>query len=198
MVCFGFRAQRGEATDVQFEPFDFAAGQQGAACGFRQQASVIGRENRQCDELSAVLEYGVGQAELDGRSSLGIVVLRPALAVAWEDIGPCAIGTAVELDAQQADGVDTDTDGALSEAGLEGADETMAPGFAIALAVLGLIATGAEVTEVTVHVQVTVEDGQAAAFDEAFRFGLAGRQRHLRRAGRNGHGDNAPLHHFHA
>src|SRR5690606_11682946 len=106
--------------------------------------------------------------------------------------GACTALAAVKLQAQQADGVNTETDSALGEAGFEGADEAQAPFFSLAV----VVATRA-VTPVAVEVYAAGQNVQAAVFDKAIGLGLRAGECQL--AGARGYcqGDYAPLHHLH-
>src|SRR5690606_20438853 len=116
-----------EVTGVQFQTGDFIAGQQEAFGSLWQQAAVVGAQNRQSGELGAVLQHGIGYTQFYSTASFGIVVLRATVAAGREQAGACTALAAVKLQAQQADGVNTETDSALGEAGFEGADEAQAP-----------------------------------------------------------------------
>ena len=115
-VGFPLLVQRGEATGVDFQTFDFSAGQQGASGGFRQQAAVVSAEYRQGNELVAVLENRVGNANFNGSAGFAVFVRSAAIVVLlhFEDAGTAF--AAVQFDAEQAVGVCAETDGAFGEA----------------------------------------------------------------------------------
>lgn len=155
-------AVRGEAAGVQFEPLHLVAGDQGAGERLGQQAAVVMGEHGQRRELVAVANHRIGDAQLHRRASLGQVIDRAAVAVGIEEGAVVATPTAVELDAQQAEGIDTDTDGALGKAGLEGGDEALTPHLGI----------GGIVLEVAVEVRIAQQQLEAAVGNETIGLGL--------------------------
>src|SRR5690606_2582127 len=100
---------------------------------FRQQTAVIGSEYRRSGVLVTDFQHGIGEAELDGAAAFGVVILRTAVRAGREQAGTGATLAAVELDAQQADYIHTDTDGALGEARLVQGVEAQAGFFGTAL-----------------------------------------------------------------
>ncbi|MNE03476.1 hypothetical protein D3C80_959790 [compost metagenome] len=86
--------------------------------------------------------------------------------------------------------VDTEADGALGVAGLEGGQNAVGPLFAVALA-------ASVVTEVAVEVVVLVQQNQTAVLDEAFRLGLRAGHGQLGGARGDGERDGAQFHHLH-
>ena len=183
--------QAGEMTSVQGQALDLVAGDQGALGNFRQQAAVVGGEDRQSGELVTHFQHGVGDAEFNRAAGFGVVILRTAVRAGREQAGTGAALAAVQFQAEHADGIDTHTHGALGEAGLEGAEEAQAGFFTTALG------AGWVVTEVTAEVQHAGLDVQLAVFDETFGLVLGRGQCQLRGPCRNGQGDHAPLHHAH-
>ncbi|MNG03888.1 hypothetical protein D3C84_869870 [compost metagenome] len=85
-----------------------------------------------------------------------------AVAVGVEEGRVIAATAAVQFHAEQAIGVNAETDGALGEARLEGSDEALAPGLGV----------GGAVLEVTVEVGIAQQQGRAGIFDEALGLGL--------------------------
>ncbi|MNE64514.1 hypothetical protein D3C80_1599310 [compost metagenome] len=115
----------------------------------RQQARVIGQQHRQLRGQGAELEHAVGRFELGRQAQFAILVLGALgrLVVALEQAGTGAIGTGVELDAELAEGVDTDANHAVGIAGFVAQQETLGP-----LVLFGL--GGVCLAEVAVEVKV--------------------------------------------
>src|SRR5690606_19754329 len=80
-------------------------------------------------------------------------------------VAVAALRARVQLDAYQAQSVDTDTDGAFGIAGLELGDEALPPQLAIRARV-GRSACGF-VTEVTVEIHVAQLEARLAVFDQS-------------------------------
>ena len=176
-----------EAAGVQFQAFDFVAGDQRAGKRLGQQAGVVVREHGHHRHLIAVFEDGVGYLELDGCAGLRQVALGVAIGVALEHGAIVVTTTAIQAYAQDAVGIYADADGALSEAGFERGDEALAPAAYVVSAVL----------VIAVVVGIAQQQVQARVFHEPLGLRLLAGQCHLGGARRYGQGDYAPLHHFH-
>src|SRR5690606_32019214 len=72
-------AHCGETTGAQLQAFDLVAHQVGTGGGFRQDAAVVGGEDRAGNELVTILQHGVGDAELDGAADFGLGVVATAV-----------------------------------------------------------------------------------------------------------------------
>src|SRR5690606_36201303 len=194
----GLAAQGGEATGAQLQPFDLGADQVGTGSGFRQDAAVVGGEHRAADELVAVLQNGIGYAELDGAADFGLGVIAAA-GVGLGELA-CAVfaATAVELDAGQGVGVETNADGALSEAGFKQQADAQAGFFAVAGRVgRDAGSVGCAILEIAVHVQNAIEDVEAAVFNKALGLRLCAGEGQLGGTGGHGQCQCAPLHQLH-
>lgn len=174
----------GEVTAFQFEALDLVAGDRDALRQLWQQTAVIGGKHWGCGVLVTHFQDGIRDTEFNRAAAFGVVVLRTTIGTAWEQTSTCATLAAVELDAQQADHVNTNTDGALGEARLVKGIEAQAGLFstALVLAVDFIVTIGWFVTEVTAEVQRTSIDAESAVFNKAFGIALGGRHCELRGA----------------
>ena len=156
-------------TRVQLQTGDLFRDDRSTGVGFRQQARVVVLQHRHSRELITVLEYSVGNAELNGSAAFGqvvrcrawvwlAVVIKSAVALLEEvdTAGASATFTTVQADSVLANHIHTHTYSALGEAGLELADEALAPFSFVLLAVF----------VVTADVGVTCCDVQVAVFNE--------------------------------
>ncbi|MNN39580.1 hypothetical protein D3C81_1536250 [compost metagenome] len=178
------RAQRSQATQVDFQALDFFTGDDGAFSNFWQQAAVVSRENRAGNELTAVFQSGVGETELDCRAAFRLGIFRVAIAVAGKQTVTSTTCTAIKLGSTHYHGVQTYADGALSEAGLVGNQfaDTGVLTIAALVAATWLGNVASTVTEVAVHVLDTSLGFQTLVFNKAFGFVLGGRDCELRGA----------------
>ncbi|MCY1296709.1 hypothetical protein D9M70_461130 [compost metagenome] len=117
------------------------------------QALVAGVEHRCFDGHLAVLEQVVAQAQLQRRPGAGVVVGGGPIRVARQQAGARVAPTAIQLDAEEAMGIDAQSQDAGGEAGLDFGDEALRPLLLIALAGWGGAA------EVVVQEEVAVEQG---------------------------------------
>ncbi|MDT4849833.1 hypothetical protein FQZ97_839630 [compost metagenome] len=110
----GLVAQAGgtQLAALQGQPGDLVGDDAGALIGRRQQADIAEVQHRQHQLLFADLQLGLRQPDLEGRTQTTIVIGRPALIGHRQQAGIDPIRAAVELEPQQADGVDTEADGA--------------------------------------------------------------------------------------
>ncbi|CDF93917.1 hypothetical protein BN844_2804 [Pseudomonas sp. SHC52] len=191
----GLFAQRGEATCAQFQAFDLFGGDQGTGSDFWNQTAVVSSENRAGNELLAVFQDGIGQAQFNGTAHFTLGFFRVAVTVVGEQAVTTAARATVQFDRTHCHGVQTETDSTLSEARLVGQQFAQAGVLAVAAGARRRVA--GTVLIVTVHVLETSLGFQALIFKKAF--GLVLRRRHceLRNTGRNSQCDHAPLHHAH-
>ena len=147
---------RGEATGVQLQALDLLGGDQGAAVAFREQARVVVAEHRQAGHLVAVLEHGVGDAELHRRAALGQIVRRGAAVALLEEVdtgGAATTLAAVQAYRVQAERVDTDAHRPLGEAGGEGGSGGLAP-FGLVLPAMFVVTADVAIAEEQIEVAV--------------------------------------------
>jgi hypothetical protein len=146
------RAAQGQAVDLLHV-------EQRAAEQFRQQAGVVGRDQRALEVQRADLEQAVGDPRLGGQAELGVVILGAAGgAVGRQQPGSSAAAAGVELEAEQADGVDAEADGAFAEAGLQAQEEALRP-------FVGVVARAA-LAEVAIEVEVAQFEAGVAVLDQ--------------------------------
>ncbi len=149
----------GEVTRVQLQTGDLFGHDRGALEGFRQQTRVVVFQDRNGWHLLTVFDHGVGDARLDGCAALGQVFGSFAAVTLLEEVdtaGAAAAFATVQAQRVLADHVHTHTDSALGEAGLELADEALAPFSFVLLAVF----------VVTADVSVAYCDVQVAVFNK--------------------------------
>ncbi|MNG09289.1 hypothetical protein D3C84_927060 [compost metagenome] len=130
--------------------------------------------HRRHREYITGFDDGIHEAGFDRPPDLGIIILGLTSAVVGHDVnrtaGTGSAVTRVELDPQHGECIDTNAYGTFGEAGLEPAHDSMGP-------LLGKPVTGATrlaFAEIAIEVQIAVEDGEAAALNEAFWFWLIG------------------------
>ena len=167
-----------EVTAFKLQALDFVAGDGDTLRQLWQQAAVVGGKHWGCGVLVTDFQHCVGDAELHRAAAFGVVVLRATIGTGWEQAGAGAALAAVELDAHQADHVDTDTNGALGEARFVQGIEAQAGFFSTAL---GAWARRV-VTEVTAEVQRASIDAERTVFNKALGIVLGGRHCELRGA----------------
>ncbi|MCY1403699.1 hypothetical protein D9M71_188880 [compost metagenome] len=149
--------------------------------GLRQQAPIVIGDDRELGHQRAVAQFGLGEPGL-GRQPQAAELVHRLVAVAWEDrttvVG--ALGVAVfasgrvQLDAQQADGIDAKAHGPLGEAGSEIELKALAPFCLIALG-RGFLAGGGAVAVVCIDIEITKLERGLAVFDQACGRGLLGK-----------------------
>ncbi|MCY1423090.1 hypothetical protein D9M71_387960 [compost metagenome] len=170
-AAFLWLAHGVQSPALHLQAIDAGVLQGHAAEAFRQQAGIAVVHHRGAGKDIAGLQYRVEQPHLEGAAEFGVLVFRLALAVHRQQVdaaaGAVAAIAGVELEPEHGEGVQAHAHGARGEAGFEAADDAMGPHFAVAIAGRA----GLAVAEVTVHIEVAVEDRQAAAFDETL--GLA-------------------------
>ncbi|MNZ32984.1 hypothetical protein D3C78_503220 [compost metagenome] len=149
-----------ELAGVEGQAVELQGIQVAALEGLRQQARVVVLDHRQLGQQGADLEHALGGAQLGGEAELAVFVLGAAgFAVALEQAGAGAVGAGVELDAEQAEGIDAHPHGALGEAGLIAQEEALGP-------FLGLGLGGIVLAEVAIEVEVAQFQAGLAVLDE--------------------------------
>ncbi|AMO75786.1 hypothetical protein PcP3B5_23450 [Pseudomonas citronellolis] len=148
---------------LQGQPGDFAGGQRGALVAGRQQADVAEHQHRQVGLQLADFQLGLGELHLAGHAQAAVVVRRAAVAAHRQQAAVGALGAAVQLQAQYADGVQAEADGPRGVAGTEVEDEALGP-----LLRFGLPVGPDDVGEVAAEVVVACLQGGAGTFDQPF------------------------------
>ena len=136
--------------------------------GLRQQATVVGDHDRQLRHQGAVAELGFGDLHLGSSADIGELVNGAVIGITREHgavlhaatAGAVGLATAVQTQTQHADCINTETDGALGEAGLIVKQEPLTP-----IHHAGRI--GSTVAVVCVDVEVAQAEGCFAVLDEA-------------------------------
>lgn len=128
-----FVAQVGavQVAGLQGQPVDIRRAQAGALVGRGKQADVTEGQHGQVRLQFADAQFGFRHASLEGRRQAAVLVGGTAVAMHRQQAGVGALGAAVELDAQQAQGIHTKTDGAGRVPRLEVEDETLGPLFGL-------------------------------------------------------------------
>src|SRR5690554_1582703 len=159
-----------EATGMHGQTVDLIGGDHGAGEGFGQQTAVVMAQYRQSGLLIAVAENGIGEARLDGCTSVGNVLLNIAIVIDHEEVDTAGTGAApaaVQTHGILTKGVNTKADNTLGEAGIEGQNGALTPFHLVVSTVL----------VVAVHIGIAQEQIETAVLDEALGVGLAGSQR---------------------
>ncbi|MNO93194.1 hypothetical protein D3C76_847910 [compost metagenome] len=135
----GIDGQAGELGGVQVRALE----------GLRQQPRVVGQHGGQLGQQGADLQHAAGGAQLGGQAQFAVVVggAIDLLAVARQQAGAGAVGAGVELDAEQAEGVDAKADGACGVTGFVAQQEALGPFLLLGLG-------GAVLAEVAIEVEV--------------------------------------------
>ncbi|MNM91746.1 hypothetical protein D3C81_1040530 [compost metagenome] len=136
----------GQAAGVEGEASKVLTGEQAALEGGRQQAGVVVHHHWQ-DRLQGTHAQGaLGHTHLASQAQLAVVVDRfMAVRAKRQQAGVAAIAAGVELDTQLAHGVDTKTDRAVGEAGLELGGEALAPFLGLGLRCVALAEVAVDV-----------------------------------------------------
>ncbi|MCY1444295.1 hypothetical protein D9M71_607560 [compost metagenome] len=161
-----------DLTTDQCQVFDIARGDLTTLKSLRQQTTIVGDDHRQFWLQGTQFQFSLGDLGFGSQAQAGEVINRFAVGLAREhsaaiSVTRGAIGVNVAISAaariqthtQQADGVDTEANGALGVAGSETQIETLAPFFVF-------VRLGTPVTEVLVDVEVTQPQSSLAVFDE--------------------------------
>ncbi|MOA29423.1 hypothetical protein D3C78_1504350 [compost metagenome] len=142
--------------------------------------------HRSGGENVAGLDHGVEEARLHCATELGVLVLGLAFTVHRQQVDAAAWTVAtvasIQLETEHSEGVDTEAYRALRESRFEFADDAVGPCFGVPVAGIARLA----VTEVPVHIEIAIEECEAAAFDETFRL-LFSRRSHRHGAHDRGH-----------
>ncbi len=149
-------------AEIQREACDVLALQPGAAIDVRQQAAVVAHQHRDNRLQRAHVQRGGGQLGLRRQAGRAVVIRRFTGGRAWQEAGAATAGAGVELDAEQADGIETKADRPFGIAGFHFQHEALSP-------LLGLGLSSARLPEVAVHIEVAQVDAGLAVFDEGGR-----------------------------
>jgi hypothetical protein len=127
--------------------------------------------------LVAVLQHGIRNTEFDSAANFALGIFSLAFSIFGELADASTTFTGIKLDAAQGVSIDTHANGTLSEAGFVHQANAQAEFLTVTVALIrGIIGSGVcAVLVVTVVIQGTVEDVEAAVFDKAIGLGLAGR-----------------------
>ncbi|MNS29348.1 hypothetical protein D3C72_613450 [compost metagenome] len=191
----------GEVASLERNSVELFARQLEAGSGFRQQAVVTGGEYRSSRALFAVLQHGGGNAHLHCAADLAIAIWHFGFGGAVVADGQQAVAdpatASVQLDATEGEGIGAETDGALGETGGEVEHGPLCPLLAIAIALagrlgaVGTLAIAASISEVAIHIEITIEQPEAAVFNEAIGFLLLTSYCQLRGGGNDSQGERA-------
>ncbi|MNH10540.1 hypothetical protein D3C79_700220 [compost metagenome] len=171
-----------QLTADQGQVLDFVRSDLTTFKGLRQQSTVVVGHDRQLRHQRTEACFSLGELDLAGQAQAAEIVDSTAVAFTREySTASAAVGfvvgsatTGVELDAQQADGIDTKADGTFGVTGGEVENEALAPLFS-----LGWVSGAA--TVVGVDVEVAGSDACLAVFNETGSTRLLGQNP-------NGHG----------
>jgi len=163
-------------AEIQREAFDVLALQPGAAIDVRQQAAVVAHQHRNHRLQGTHVQRGGGQLGLRRQACRAVVIRRFTGSRAWQEAGAATAGAGVELDAEQADGIQAEADRPFGVAGFHFQDEALGPLLGLGLAVPR--------TEVAVHVEVAQFDSGLAVFDEGGRSRVGHAQNGCSQAGK--------------
>ncbi|MCY1528054.1 hypothetical protein D9M68_631450 [compost metagenome] len=143
---------------LQSQLVDLLHVQQGAAKRGRQQARVVGRNDRAAKRQGADAQGAVGSLELGGDIELGVFALRTTGAVCRQQAAARGALAGVELETEHTQRIDADADRAFGVAGLHAQQEALRPFF-------GLV-TGAFLAEIAIEVEVAQIEAAFAVVDE--------------------------------
>ncbi|MNZ73454.1 hypothetical protein D3C78_918650 [compost metagenome] len=166
IVVAGVTAFNGfDLTTDQRQVLDLGGSDLATLPGLRQQTTIVGHDHRVFRLQGAQLQFGLGNLGFGRQAQAGEIINCLAVGFARENRAAVrgrrgAVGTAarIQLDAQQADRIDTETDGALGVTGDETQIEALAPLFIF-------VGTGT-VAVVGVDIEVTQPQRCLAVFDE--------------------------------
>ncbi|MDT4874622.1 hypothetical protein FQZ97_1099330 [compost metagenome] len=119
--------------------------------------------------MRAVAQFGVGGLDLGGQAQAAELVRGAAVVLYRQQVGAGAPATGVELDPEHAQGIEAEADRTFGVAGLDVEEETLAPFFALVLAIA--------FAEITIQVDIAHDQVGAAVFDKS---GLGGRREQRR------------------
>ena len=162
-----------QAAAGEYQILEFLGRQQPTIEGLRQNAPVVGFEDRQLGHQRTDFQLGGGDFYFAGQAQLGVFVGGAAVIMGRQQSGAGAVGAGVELDPEHAQRIHAKAHGAIGVTRLQVEHKALGP-----LVALGLLGTGA-VAKVAIEVHVAGFQGRAAVFEEG---GLAER----REAGKGG------------
>lgn len=157
-------------TAFEYQVIDLLAHQAPAPGGLGKQPVATRRQHRRRGLLVAVLEHGVGDAQLDRRPALAEFAALAAVAVHRHVRGVGVAIAAVQLETQIAIGIHTHAHGALGEA--RGVVEQEGLGPAARIATVARFSAMAVAFVLAQVVIVAQQQGQVTVFDEALGVGL--------------------------
>ena len=105
-----------ETATGEHQVLELFRGDQAAVEGLRQDAAVVGLEDRQFGDQRADFQLGGGDLHFAGQAQLGILVGGAAIVVGGQQAGAGAVGAGVELDAEHAQRIHAKADGAVGVA----------------------------------------------------------------------------------
>ncbi len=104
------------------------------------QAAGADGEHRRCGQLLAIANNRLPQPQLGCRAGPGVFVCRLVASMDWQVAGTPPPKTGIELHAQIAEGIDTQANGALGEAGLVVQQEALGPVLLVSTPVAAITA----------------------------------------------------------
>ncbi len=116
-----------EAAAGEHQVLELFGGDQAAVEGLRQDAAVVGLEDRQLGDQRADFQFGGGDLHFAGQAQLGILVGGAAIVVGGQQASAGAVGAGVELDAEHAQRIHAKADGAIGVARLQVEHEALGP-----------------------------------------------------------------------
>ncbi|MNF52083.1 hypothetical protein D3C84_334230 [compost metagenome] len=156
VAVLGFlQASAGEGQALELFGTEHAAFE-----GLRQDAPVVGLEDRQFRNQAADLQFGGGDFHFAGQAEFRVLVSGTPVIVDRQQTGTGAVGAGIELDPEHAQRIDTKPHGAIGVARLEIEHEALGP-----LVTFGLLGAGSA-AKVAVEVHVAGFQGRAAVFEE--------------------------------
>ncbi len=162
------QVDRVEAAQLQLQTVAALSLQPAAAKALRQQAAVVMHGDRQGRNQSAEAQNVFIQPEFGGQPQLAVFVHRAVFTgIALENTGAGAIRAGVQLDAQQADGVQTEAQTTFGVTGLPIGAHALGPFIGLALGCIAL-------AKVAVEVEIAQLDAALGVINK----GSAGRSRH--------------------
>src|SRR5690606_29523533 len=149
-----------EATGMYGQAVDFIGGEHGAGKGFRQQTAVVMAQNRQRRTLVTIAQHGLGETSLGRGTTVGGIALYCTGVINHAEVDPAITGAtsaAVQSQSVLTEGINTEANNALSEAGVEVQDNALTP--------LGAVVT--TIVVVTIHISIAQEQISTAVLDKA-------------------------------
>ncbi|MNI36296.1 hypothetical protein D3C73_903410 [compost metagenome] len=154
-----------DLTTDQCQVFDLVRSDLTALERLRQQTSIVGYDDWQFRLQGTQSQFGLGDFGFGSQAQAGEVINCFAVGLAWKNgtavgvvTGAVSTATRIQTYAQQADGVDTEADGALGITGGETQIEALAPFFVLVRA--------RTITVISIDVEVTQPQSGLAVFDK--------------------------------